>query len=116
MGEAVTLIGNEMLNILEHLLPGRFGGSPLDYQLLEEEDTNGLTRIYLIISPRVVIADERQVVGFVLNALSESSPMADAARCMWQQDQTLRVKRMEPVRTARGKLLPLHIQRFEQNS
>ncbi len=116
VGEAVTLIGNEMLNILEHRLPARFGGNPLDYQLMEEEDANGLTRLYLIIDPRVEIADERQVIEFVLNALTESSPMGDAARCMWQQDRTLQVKRMEPVWTERGKFLPLHIQRSGHNS
>ncbi len=111
VGEAVTLIGNDMLHILEHLLPARFGGSPLDYQLIEQEDETGLTRLYLIIDPQVRIADEQQVIEFVLNALTESSPMGDVARRMWQQDQTLRIKRMEPVWTARGKLLPLQIER-----
>jgi len=29
-GEGVTLVGSEMLRILEEVLPARFGGSPLD--------------------------------------------------------------------------------------
>ena len=53
VGEGVSLIGNEMLNILEHALPARFGGTPLDYQLIEREDAGGLTRLYLIIAPRL---------------------------------------------------------------
>ncbi len=108
-GEGVTLIGNEILRILEEVLPARFGGSPLDYQLVEEEEQGGLTRLYLIISPRIEIADEHQVIQVMLNAMRNSSPMADAARTVWQQTQTIQVKRAEPVRTVRGKLLPLHI-------
>jgi hypothetical protein len=34
----VTLIGNELLRILEEVLPARFGGTPLDYQMMEQED------------------------------------------------------------------------------
>jgi hypothetical protein len=116
VGEGVSLIGNEMLRILEQVLPARFGGSPLDYQLMEQEDARGLTRLSLIISPRVEIADERRVIEVVLNALGESSPMAEAARNVWQQAETVQVKRTEPVWTARGKLLPLHIQRSERQS
>ncbi len=116
VGEGVTLIGNEMLRILDEVLPERFGGSALDYQLSEQEDEAGLTRLYLIISPRVEIADERQVIDAVFEALRGSSPMGDAARNVWQQADTLRIKRMEPVWTARGKLLPLHLQRTEHHS
>jgi hypothetical protein len=111
VGEGVTLIGNEMLQILEYVLPERFGGSPLDYQLMEQEDEKGLTRLFLLISPRVKIPNEQAVVETVFAALSKSSPMADAARNVWQQAKSLQVKRMEPIWTSRGKLLPLHMDR-----
>ena len=51
--EGVTLVGSEMEHILESVLPARFGGTSLDYQLMEEEDGGGLTRVVLIVSPRV---------------------------------------------------------------
>lgn len=111
VGEGVTLIGNEMLRILEEDLPARFGGSSLDYQLMEQEDERGFTRLYLIIHPRIKIIDEQAVIEVVLKGLRGSSPMADAARTVWQQAQTLQIKRQEPVVTAAGKFLPLHIQR-----
>jgi hypothetical protein len=110
VGEGVTLIGNEMLRVLESVLPARFGGSALDYQLSEEEDDAGLTRLFLCISPRVEIKDEQEVTALVLRALSESSAMADAARAVWQQARSLRIRRAEPVWTDRGKLLPLRVQ------
>jgi len=110
-GEGVTLIGTEMERILEEVLPAHFGGSPLDYQMMEEEDEQGFTRLYVLIHPRLEIGDEQRVVEVILHALSESSPMADATRTVWEQMQTVRVKRAEPVLTQRGKLLPLHSQR-----
>jgi hypothetical protein len=50
-------------------------------------------------------------VSYLLERLSASSSMADAARVLWQHAQTIQIKRMEPVWTERGKLLPLHIPR-----
>lgn len=106
-GEGVTLVGSEMIRILEEVLPARFGGSPLDYQLLEEEDERHFTRLSLIVSPRVSLADEQAVIDTVLEALGRGSAAADVARAMWAQAKTLRVKRADPVATARGKFLPL---------
>lgn len=110
-GEGVTLVGSEMVHILEEVLPARFGGSSLDYQLLEEEDEQGFTRLSLLVSPKVEISDEMAVIEAVLEALGRSSVAADLARAIWSQAGTLRVKRMEPIWTARGKLMPLHVQR-----
>ena len=42
-GEGMTLVGNDMIRILEEVLPTRFGGSPLDYQLAEVENEVGPT-------------------------------------------------------------------------
>jgi hypothetical protein len=108
-GEGVTLVGSEMMRILDETLPGKFGGSPLDYQLLEEEDDQGFTRISLVISPKVNIANEAAVIETVLEALRRSSVAADLAQAHWRQAKTLRVKRIEPIWTARGKLMPLHL-------
>jgi hypothetical protein len=108
-GEGVTVPGSEMIRILEEVLPARFGGTPLDYQFMEEEDPGGLTRLSLIVSPRVAIADEASVIAAVLEALGRGSSAADQARLIWSQAGALRVKRMEPIATARGKLMPLHL-------
>jgi hypothetical protein len=110
VGEGITLIGNEVQHILEHTLPVRFGGSALDYQLLEEEDEQGFTRAWLVIHPRIAIADEAAVVDTVLGGLRAASPMADAARVVWQEARTLRVRRAEPTWTTAGKLMPLRLE------
>ena len=114
-GEGVTLIGGEMIHILEEVLPARFGGSPLDYQLLEEEDEQGFTRLSLLISPRVGAVNEQSVIDTVLESLRRSSVSANLAWAIWSQTKTLRVKRMEPIWTARGKLMPLHLLQRSQH-
>jgi len=110
-GEGVTLVGGEMVHILEEVLPIHFGGSPLDYQLTEEEDEWGFTRLNLIVSPKIKLREEKEVIDVVLEALKRSSVSADLARAIWSQAGSLRVKRMEPIWTDRGKLMPLHLSR-----
>lgn len=113
-GEGVTLIGDEMIHILESVLPARFGGTPLDYQVMEDEDAQGFTRLYLIVSPRVALESERAAIECVLDALGRASPAADAARLTWKNAHTFQVKRMAPVWTERQKLLPLYMPRLNR--
>src|SRR5262249_49353482 len=110
-GEGVTLVGSEVLSVLEEVLPARFGGTPIDYQLLEEEDERGFTRLSLVVSPSIKIADERAVLAALLDALGEKSVADGLTRAIWSNAGTVRIKRMEPIRTARGKLMPLHLSR-----
>jgi hypothetical protein len=111
-GEGVTLVGSEMVRILEEVLPARFGGSALDYQLVESEDERGFTRLTLVVSPRVELRDPDEMRDVVLSALARSSPAADMARAFWRQADTLRVRRGEPRASARGKQFPLHSERL----
>ncbi|MCI0486626.1 MAG: hypothetical protein L0229_08500 [Blastocatellia bacterium] len=110
-GEGVTLVGSEIVHILEAVLPARFGGTALDYQLMEEEDEQGFTKLSLIVSPSVRLDDEEAVIRVVLDAMSKESVGADSARSILSQARSLRVRRMEPVLTARGKLMPLYLSR-----
>ncbi len=108
VGEGVSLLGSEMVQVLEQTLPARFGGSALDYQLVEEEDSDGFTRLTLIVSPRVNLANEEEAIEALLAGLRASSAAADVARAFWRQGHTFRVRRANPYVTARGKQLPLH--------
>jgi hypothetical protein len=108
-GEGITLVGSEIVNVLEQVLPARFGGSSLDYQLQELEDAQGFTRLALRISPRVPIADEAQVISVLLNTLADSSPGGKAMSATLAQAGTVTVLRAAPIWTARGKFMPLHL-------
>ena len=109
-------------NVTIHGLKSAFGFlSPLATQqtglpLFKSADIlrvlkQGFTRLNLLVSPKVQIADDAAVIETVMEALGRSSVAADLARAHWLQAKTLRVKRMEPIWTARGKLMPLHLAR-----
>jgi hypothetical protein len=110
-GEGMTLVASDVLRLLEEELPARFGGSSSDYQLMEEEDERGLTRLSLLVSPQVELASEQAVVDALLAGIGASSPAGDLARASWSAAGTLRVVRREPIWTGRGKLMPLHLSR-----
>src|SRR5262245_30303492 len=95
-----------MTRILEDVLPARFGGSPLDYQLIEEEDDSGLTRLSIVVDPKIEIASERDVIESVLNGV-EKTVEDEMTRAIWSQADKLRVKRMNPILTDRRKMIPL---------
>jgi len=115
-GEGMTLVGSEMERILEEVLPARFGGTPLDYQLVEREDEQGFTRLLLMVHPRLSIENEAEVVETMLTALGKSSKLAGGAATIWRQAKAIRVHREPPVTTGAGKLLPLRLERREPGS
>jgi hypothetical protein len=114
--EGVTLVGSELEHVLESVLPARFGGTPLDYQLMEEEDSAGLTRIVVIVSPRLGSIDESAVIEAILTALRCASLGTAVGAGMVGATGALRVRRTEPIVTARGKLLPLHLAQRMQSA
>ena len=115
-GEGVTLAGSVMIHILEELLPSRFGGNPSNYQLVEEEDAAGFTRVRLFISPKVPLRDENEVVEFILSVLKKRSVGTDMAQAVWREAKTLQIKRAEPLLTERGKLMPLYAGKHPKRS
>jgi hypothetical protein len=101
-GEGMTLIGTEVDHVIESVLPARCGGTALDYQLIEEEADNGLTRLVLTVSPRVPSGDD-VVREVMLEALARGSTAAAISGTIWSQGDSLRIRRTEPEWTARGK-------------
>jgi phenylacetate-coenzyme A ligase PaaK-like adenylate-forming protein len=112
-GEGVTFVDKDFIHIMEDILPKKFGGESTDYQLLEEEDTNGITHLNLLVSPKVGKVDDGEVVDTFVRLLKEAedSPesWAQAGSAMWAQAGTIRVKREYPIPTKRAKILPFHI-------
>ena len=106
-GEGMTLVGSTMLRILEEVLPEVYGGSALDYQLMEEEDENGFTRLTIVVSPLVGPLDETRLIDTVLSEVARDSPGADLAHAVWRDAGTFRVKRADPTWSTLGKLLSL---------
>jgi len=110
-GEGMTFIGTDLLQIIEEVLPSKFGGTSTDYQMVEEEDEQGHTHMSIVVSPEVGTINEAELVQTVLAELEKGQDSQRMMAQVWSQAGTLRVKRGQPFSTGQGKLLPLHIQR-----
>jgi hypothetical protein len=89
----------------EEALSGRRGLSPVDYQWVQREEADGLSRLVLRIDPSARDVDSADVVKAVYGALQGTRSGSLAAR-VWQQAGTVKLVR-EPIPiTSRGKTLP----------
>jgi hypothetical protein len=95
-----------MVRILEEVLPARFGGGPLDYQLVEEE-REGRTRLSLHVHPRLEVPDETAIGAAVLESLAAKGGAATLASAMWTQSRSIEVRREPPRLSSAGKFSPL---------
>jgi phenylacetate-coenzyme A ligase PaaK-like adenylate-forming protein len=106
-GEGVTLIGSDMVHILEHVLPSQFGGSLLDYQLVEEENEQGFTKLMLYVDPSVPIKDETVLLEAFLDAMKQSAPSVRLAQAEYRTGDVVTIRREKPFVTNRGKYFPI---------
>jgi len=107
-GSGMTILGSDFVRILEEVLPGKYGGAATDYQLVEEEDTEGQTHLSLIISPSVGEIAHDDVIHTVLDELNHGIHGGRLAAGFWAQVNTLRIKRMYPLSSS-GKIMTLHL-------
>ena len=106
--EGMSFLGSDLMTLLEEVLPGRFGGHATDYQLVEEEE-DGLAKVSVYVSPRVGAIDEPGLVSSLLQFLGGRRAAEKMMANLWQDGQTLRVVRREPLATSATKILPLHL-------
>jgi hypothetical protein len=106
--EGTNFLGTELNTLIDEVLPGAFGGGPTDYQLVQEEQ-GGLTRVRLVVSPRLGPLDVEKVITTAVDFLGTRSPGHRIMIDFWVKGGTLRVDRREPYATSAGKVHPLHI-------
>ena len=109
--EGMNYFYGDLFELLENALPSEFGGGPGDYQLVEEEDPNGQTRLTLVVHPQVGDVEEQRLLARVQEELGRGSRSNQFQTKIWQAAGTLRVRRAVPHASPRGKILPLHIPR-----
>ncbi|HUG82380.1 MAG TPA: hypothetical protein VML01_12000 [Bryobacterales bacterium] len=110
-GLGVTLVGTDVLRILEEDLPVRIGGAPSDYQLVQQEAGNQ-TELTLRVNPRLQVALD-DVRELFLERLSKCYGGVLATR-VWKHTEAFRVISGVPIETKGGKTLPLHITKPEE--
>jgi hypothetical protein len=106
--QGMTFLGEELLVLVDKVLPARFGGSPQDFQIVEEERT-GVPRVCIVVSPRLGELDEAEVRATALRHLAAAGVAQRLMAEVWATGDSLRVERRAPYMTSGGKVLPLHI-------
>ncbi|MDA1311714.1 MAG: hypothetical protein O2968_00115 [Acidobacteria bacterium] len=106
-GQGTTLVGGDILNILEKILPERFGGVPTDYQLVEKEGSFQ-TEIELRVHPRLGLTCEEDVKRVFLHNLKKVWGGSMTER-HWTRTEGVRVVFAEPFLVGSRKVLPLHL-------
>jgi hypothetical protein len=108
-GEGMTFVQTDLLRVLEEVLPARFGGASTDYQVVEEEDQQGLLRLRLLVSPDLGPLNASLIAESFLAELERNSFSDSFGVKVWRTAGTVEVRRQQPVATGVGKILPFHL-------
>jgi hypothetical protein len=106
-GHGVTLVGTDVVRVLEEFLPLRLGGAPGDYQLVQNEG-DADTKVTLRVSPRVGELRPEKVKALFLEGVRGYYGGAMAVR-LWQHAEAVDVVFAEPLTTVTGKVLSLFL-------
>lgn len=106
-GQGVTLMSGDLLNIIESLLPARFGGVSTDYQLVEQE-RNDQTELELRVHPRLGLSSEDAVLRYFVQQLKKVYGGSTTER-RFSHTEAFRVRFAEPFLVGGRKVLPLHL-------
>jgi len=109
--EGMNYFYGDLFELFEKILPSEFGGGPGDYQLVEEEDDNGQTRLTLLVHPQIAPLDEARLLLRLGETLARGAKSSRFMTNVWQSAGTFRVRRQAPYASRRGKILPVHVLR-----
>lgn len=107
--EGMNFFYGDLYELFESVFPSEFGGGPGDYQMREEEDKTGQTRLTLVVHPEVKALDERRILARLKAELSMRSRGDRFMTDVWTNAGTFKLERAVPYASPRGKILPLHM-------
>ena len=106
--EGMTLMGAEVVHIIEEVLPQKCGGDATSYQILEEEARDGTTRISILVDPELGTINEEMVKEVFFQEIKK---VTRATPIIWKQVGTIQVKRLGPLPGSSGKIMPLRVKK-----
>ncbi|HEY1373000.1 MAG TPA: hypothetical protein VGH50_11065 [Candidatus Binatia bacterium] len=112
--EGMNYFYGDLFELMEKTFPAEFGGAVGDYQLVEEEDRNGQTRLSLRVQPDIPNLDEARLLRRLHEELGKEHWANQFQMRVWREAGTLRIRREAPHMSLRGKILPLHIDRGQR--
>ena len=110
-GGGMTFLTDDVIRVLDEVLPSRFGGAPTDYQVCEEETPDGRANVVLVVHPGLGPLEDERLIEAFLGALGEGSVANRMMGRMWKESQVVRVERRTPSATRAGKVLHFHVAR-----
>jgi len=105
----MTFYDAEVIQILDEILPARFGGGATDYQLVDEECPDGSPQVRLLVHPRLGPLDEHALRQTFLDALSQGAGPDAIMAGIWRDGNFVQVSREPPRMTATGKIQHVHL-------
>jgi hypothetical protein len=105
----MNFLDSDVMRVLDEILPARFGGSPTDYQLVEEDDDSGEPILRLIARPGLGMIDKRALIDAFIEGISRSDNTQRVMGMALSLGNRVRVERREPFKTRSGKILHLHV-------
>jgi hypothetical protein len=107
----MTFLDTDLIRVLEEVLPAHFGGGPTDYQVVEEEDGNGRSRLRLLVHPAVGPVEPATVIDVFLSAIGSGAGAERVMALQWRAAGLVAVERTAPLAMPTGKVLHLHQRR-----
>ena len=107
----MTFLDRDVIRVLEEEMPALFGGTPTDYQLVEDEAADGQPRLRLLVHPSIGPLDSDNVADAFLKAIGSRSPTEQLMEIFWRDADLFRVERQVPISTSAGKIMHLHLAR-----
>ncbi|HEX9443877.1 MAG TPA: hypothetical protein VGA73_07140, partial [Candidatus Binatia bacterium] len=89
--EGMNYFYGDLHDFFEQSLPREFGGGPGDYQLVEEEDEHGITRLTLRVHPQAGEIDPHRLLTRLREELGRGSPGKTFQASIWDGARTLRI-------------------------
>jgi hypothetical protein len=108
-GEGMNYSATDLFDLLENTIPSEFGGGPGDYQLVEEEDEQGQTRLTLLVHPELGELDNEKLLSRLELGLAQGSRNHHFISKVWRDAGIFRIKRELPHASSAGKIWPLYI-------
>jgi hypothetical protein len=110
--EGTSFARSNVSQIIEERLPKCFGGTALDYQIVEEERPDGATRLVLRVHPGVrggAPMDTAAVRAELLEGLAREGIVDQFQARLIERAGSIEVVRLPPLATRAGKVLPFHL-------
>ena len=105
----MTFSDVDVTRVLDEILPARFGGTPTDYQLVEDARDDGAPRLRLLVAPTVRVSDLAAVAEAFLAGIGNGSGAERIMADVWRRSGVLHVEVREPLAGPSGKIWHVHL-------